>query len=44
LDPVVSAIETEGVTAAFTATVIEFDVAFVGDAQAAFEVRMQLTI
>jgi hypothetical protein len=41
--PVVSAIETAGVTAAFTVMVIPFDVAVAGLAQDAFDVITQVT-
>ena len=42
--PEVNAIETEGATVVLTVTVIPFDVAVDGDAQAAFDVMIQVTI
>ena len=42
--PAVSAIETAGVTLAFTVIVMPFDVAVAGLAQVALEVRTHVTI
>ena len=43
LAPLVSAMLTDGVTVGFTVIVIVFDVAVVGDAQVALEVRTHVT-